>query len=38
VIGGVLAGTFLGVLLVPVFYVFIARRDPLARDVGAESA
>jgi hydrophobe/amphiphile efflux-1 (HAE1) family protein len=28
VIGGVLAGTFLGVLLVPVFYVFIARRDP----------
>jgi hydrophobe/amphiphile efflux-1 (HAE1) family protein len=30
VIGGVLAGTFLGVLMVPVFYVFIARRDPPA--------
>jgi hydrophobe/amphiphile efflux-1 (HAE1) family protein len=28
VIGGVTAGTVLGVLLVPVFYVFIARRDP----------
>jgi multidrug efflux pump subunit AcrB len=34
VIGGVLAGTFLGVLLVPVFYVFIARRDPTKRDAG----
>jgi HAE1 family hydrophobic/amphiphilic exporter-1/multidrug efflux pump len=28
VIGGVLAGTVLGVLFVPVFYVVIARRDP----------
>jgi hydrophobe/amphiphile efflux-1 (HAE1) family protein len=32
VIGGVVAGTFLGVLLVPVFYVVIARRDPALRD------
>ncbi len=28
VIGGVLAGTVFGVLMVPVFYVVIARRDP----------
>ena len=28
VIGGVLAGTILGVLMVPVFYVVIARKDP----------
>ena len=28
VIGGVLAGTVLGVLMVPVFYVVIARKDP----------
>jgi hydrophobe/amphiphile efflux-1 (HAE1) family protein len=28
VIGGVLAGTCLGLLLVPVFYVLIARREP----------
>src|SRR5690606_13362684 len=31
VIGGVTAGTFFGVLLVPVFYVVIARRDPPVR-------
>jgi multidrug efflux pump subunit AcrB len=31
VIGGVVAGTFLGVLFVPVFYVVIARRDPAVR-------
>ena len=37
VIGGVMAGTFLGVLLVPVFYVFIARRDPPGRSVVVQS-
>jgi hydrophobe/amphiphile efflux-1 (HAE1) family protein len=31
VIGGVVAGTVLGVLFVPVFYVVIARRDPEPR-------
>jgi hydrophobe/amphiphile efflux-1 (HAE1) family protein len=38
VIGGVLAGTFLGVLLVPVFYVFIARNDPPAIEPPAGDA
>jgi hydrophobe/amphiphile efflux-1 (HAE1) family protein len=38
VIGGVLAGTFLGVLLVPVFYVFIARRERAGDDAKAEPA
>jgi hydrophobe/amphiphile efflux-1 (HAE1) family protein len=32
VIGGVAFGTVLGILLVPVFYVFIARRDPPAQE------
>jgi hypothetical protein len=31
VIGGVLAGTFLGILLVPMFYVLIALREPVSR-------
>jgi hydrophobe/amphiphile efflux-1 (HAE1) family protein len=30
VIGGVLAGTALGILMVPVFYVVVARKDPPA--------
>ncbi|MBA3549074.1 MAG: efflux RND transporter permease subunit [Nannocystis sp.] len=30
VIGGVAAGTLLGILLVPVFFVVIARRDPVS--------
>ncbi|MCY1061228.1 efflux RND transporter permease subunit [Nannocystis sp. SCPEA4] len=33
VLGGVTAGTFLGIILVPVFYVVVARRDPPPRTV-----
>ncbi|PCC71500.1 multidrug efflux RND transporter permease subunit [Nannocystis exedens] len=33
VLGGVTTGTFLGIALVPVFYVVIARRDPPPRTV-----
>ena len=36
VLGGVFAGTVLGVLLVPVFYVLIARADAPARTSAAE--
>ena len=31
VIGGVVAGTVLGILFVPIFYVVIARKDPPRR-------
>jgi multidrug efflux pump subunit AcrB len=33
VLGGVTAGTILGIILVPVFYVVVARRDPPPRTV-----
>jgi len=33
VLGGVTAGTFLGIAFVPVFYVVVARRDPPPRTV-----
>ncbi|MBZ5708060.1 efflux RND transporter permease subunit [Nannocystis pusilla] len=33
VLGGVTAGTLLGIILVPVFYVVVARRDPPPRTV-----
>ncbi len=40
VIGGVAAGTLLGILLVPVFFVVIARRDPpssVPKDIQADA-
>ncbi|MCY0988788.1 efflux RND transporter permease subunit [Nannocystis sp. ILAH1] len=33
VLGGVTTGTFLGIIMVPVFYVVVARRDPPPRTV-----